>query len=136
MADPPSQPLEPSKVLEALSASDDPLLSDDAFPAIPPMTVKSTLDRLGSREMVTYKQINREAAVLTEEGSGIADNGSHEAKVFEAVLKAVEGIKIAELPVRGANCMPAGLDFLQDLGLTLIRISSERTLRKLDRAKP
>ncbi|KAI9874450.1 MAG: Phenylalanyl-tRNA synthetase, beta subunit, cytoplasmic [Pleopsidium flavum] len=85
-------------VLEALSTADGPILSADTFPSIPSSTVKSALDRLGSREMVIYKTIDREEAVLTEEAESIATNGSHEAKVFEAVLRAVEGLKIADLP--------------------------------------
>jgi len=99
-----------SQVLDALSASDGPILSADAFPSIPSTTLKSALDRLGSREMVTYRKIDREEAVMTEEAEGIAANGSHEAKVFEAVRKTVQGLKIAELPVCGSNCTPARLD--------------------------
>ena len=101
-----------SQVLDALSESEGPILSADAFPSIPSATIKSALDRLGSREMVVYKKIDREEAVLTPEAEGIAANGSHEAKVFDAVRKAVEGLKIADLPVRGRNCMPARLDDL------------------------
>lgn len=99
-----------SQVLTALSQSDGPILSVDAFPSIPSTTVKSALDRLGSREMVTYKKIDKEEAILTPEAEGIAADGSHEAKVFEAVRKAVGGLKIADLPVRGRNCTPARLD--------------------------
>ena len=87
------------EVLEALSTTDNPILTANIFPSIPFNTIKSALDRLGSREIITYKQIDREEAVLTEEGQGIAASGSHEAKVFEAVRKAVEGLKIGDLPV-------------------------------------
>ncbi|KAL8823944.1 MAG: hypothetical protein Q9191_005421 [Dirinaria sp. TL-2023a] len=87
-----------SQILHALSQSDAPVVSADAFPSIPSTTVKSALDRLGSREMVTYRKIDREEAVLTPEAEGIAAHGSHEAKVFEAVQRAVEGLKIADLP--------------------------------------
>jgi len=86
-------------LLEALSNADGPILSADTFPSIPSSTVKGALDRLGSREMVIYKTIDREEAVLTEEAASSAANGSHEAKVFEAVLRAVEGLKIGDLPV-------------------------------------
>ena len=99
-----------SRVLDLLSESNGPLLTADAFPTTPFATVKSALDRLGSREMVVYKTIEREEAVLTEEARGIAANGSHEAKVFEAVRKAVEGLKIGDLPVRGLMSMPARLE--------------------------
>lgn len=99
-----------SQVLDVLSQSDGPVLSTDAFPTIPSTTVKSALDRLGSREMVSYRTIDREEAVLTAEAEGIAANGSHEAKVFEAVRQSVKGLKIADLPVCFLNCTPARLD--------------------------
>lgn len=88
-----------TEVLEALSSSEGPILSADAFLSIPSTTLKSALDRLSSREMVNYKTIDREEAVLTEEAESIVAHGSHEAKVFEAVVRAVEGLKIADLPV-------------------------------------
>lgn len=99
-----------SQVLEALSQSNGPLLSADAFLSIPSTTVKSALDRLSSREMVIYKTIDREEAILTPEAEGIASEGSHEAKVFEAVRQSVEGLKIVDLPVCWLNCTPARLD--------------------------
>lgn len=68
--------------------------------------------------MVTYRKIDREEAILTEEAEGIAANGSHEAKVFEAVRKAVDGLKISDLPVRGSNRMPARLDVYFSVELT------------------
>jgi len=94
----------PNAVLSAL-AEQCPILSSDAFPGVPSTTIKSALDRLASREMVAYETIVREEVALTEEGKGIAAEGSHEAKVFEAVRKAVEGLKITELPV-SCNLLP------------------------------
>lgn len=102
--------LSPNQVLNALSHRDGPVLTADVFPSVPFVKVKSALDTLKSRDMVAYKTIEREEAILTFEAEGIAANGSHEAKVFEAVRKAVEGLKISELPVRWLNCMPARLD--------------------------
>ena len=87
------------EVLDALSITEGLIRSADAFPSIPSTTIKSALDRLSSREMVSYKTIDREEAVLTEEAENVAAHGSHEAKVFEAVLQAVDGLKIADLPV-------------------------------------
>lgn len=105
-----------SQVLEILSRSNESIVSADAFPSTPAVAVKAALDRLRSREMVIYKTIDREEAILTPEAKGIAAEGSHEAKVFEAVRKLIDGLKIAELPVRWLNCMPARLDdgFCQD----------------------
>lgn len=99
-----------TKVLDVLSRTDEPILSSDAFPSTPSVEVKSALDRLKSRDMVSYETIDKDEAFLTPEAEGIAANGSHEAKVFEAVLQAVEGMKISDLPVRWLNCMPGQLD--------------------------
>lgn len=87
-----------SQVLEALSKTDGSILTADVFPSVDFTTTKSALDRLGSREMITYRQIDREEAALTPEAQGIAAEGSHEAKVFEAVRQAIDGLKIADLP--------------------------------------
>ncbi|KAI9749472.1 MAG: Phenylalanyl-tRNA synthetase, beta subunit, cytoplasmic [Lichina confinis] len=48
--------------------------------------------------MVVYETLEKDEANLTPEGAQIAAHGSHEAKVFEAVLKAVEGLQIDRLP--------------------------------------
>lgn len=85
-------------ILDALSASDAPILSNEAFPSHPSLNVKSALDRLRSRQMVDYETIEKEVVVLTAEGEQIAANGSHEAKVFDAVVKALDGLKITDLP--------------------------------------
>ncbi|KAF7713300.1 Phenylalanine--tRNA ligase, alpha subunit [Penicillium ucsense] len=85
-------------VLDALSASDEPILSTDAFPSHPSSNVKSALDRLGSRQMIEYETLEKEVYVLTPEGDEIAANGSHEAKVFAAVVAAMDGLKISDLP--------------------------------------
>ncbi|KAL8950729.1 MAG: hypothetical protein Q9222_003248 [Ikaeria aurantiellina] len=87
-----------ARVLDALSQTEGSIFTGDVFPEIDFTTIKSALDRLGSREMILYRQIDREEAVLTPEAEGIAAEGSHEAKVFEAVRQAVEGLKIADLP--------------------------------------
>ncbi len=72
--------------------------------------MKSALDRLNSREMVVYQVIEKEEAHLTEEGQSIAADGSHEAKVFEAVRQAVEGLRIDRLPVCSNCCKNASFN--------------------------
>lgn len=99
-----------ANVLDVLSQTDEPILSTDAFPSTPSSEIKSALDRLKSREMVAYETLDKDEAILTPEAEDIAANGSHEAKVFEAVLQAVEGMKISDLPVRWLNCMPGRLE--------------------------
>ncbi|KAK0731714.1 phenylalanyl-tRNA synthetase alpha chain [Lasiosphaeris hirsuta] len=85
-----------TQVLQALDKTE-PLVSVDAFPATPFVDIKAALDRLKSRDMVRYDTIERQEALLELEGEEIAANGSHEARVFEAVQKAMEGLSVREL---------------------------------------
>jgi len=85
-----------SQILHALDKQD-PILSADAFPSQKSADVKSALDRLASRYMVTYETIDREEAVLESEGQDIVANGSHEARVFDALKQAMEGLTMGEL---------------------------------------
>ena len=85
-----------SEILQTLSQNDH-ILSSEAFPSQKSADVKSALDRLGSRSMVTYETNDREEAVLEPEGQEIAANGSHEARVFEALRQAMNGLTIPEL---------------------------------------
>jgi phenylalanyl-tRNA synthetase alpha chain len=85
-----------SKILHALEHKE-PLLTVEAFPSVKSADIKSALDRLGSRSMVTYETIDREEPVLEAEGQDITANGSHEARVFEALQKAMGGLTMAEL---------------------------------------
>jgi phenylalanyl-tRNA synthetase alpha chain len=105
-----------SRILAILSHMQRPIISGDEYPTIPSTAFKSALDRLASREMVVYKTIEREEAILTAEAEAIVAEGSHEAKVYEAVRKSIEGLKIADLPVRWHSCTPVRLDdsFLQE----------------------
>ena len=119
-----------AQVLDVLSQSDGAQLSTDVFPSIPSSEVKSALDRLRSRDMVTYEAIDQEIAILTPEAEGIAANGSHEAKVFEAVRNAIEGLRIAELPVCWLNCMPARLD------VNIARLINQSNSKPLARKVP
>lgn len=85
-----------SEVLKALSGVDS-ILSAEAFPNVPSTEVKAALDRLGSRSMITYETIDREEALLEPEAQEITAKGSHEARVFEALRQAVEGLTIPDL---------------------------------------
>jgi len=88
----------PTQILQALdSAPQLPLASTDGFPGIEPTVLKGALDSLQSREMATYETIDTEIAILTEEGEGIVNDGSHEAKVYDAVCNAMDGLKINDL---------------------------------------
>lgn len=84
------------QILHALSQAE-PILSAEAFPKASFTEVKAALDRLASRDMIKYDTIEREEAILEPEGEQIAANGSHEARVFEALRQAVEGLTVQEL---------------------------------------
>jgi len=85
-----------SQILQTLDKSE-PIVSAEAFPTAPFVDVKAALDRLASRDMVRYETIERQEALLEPEGEEIAANGSHEARVFEVVRKAMEGLSVQEL---------------------------------------
>ena len=61
------------------------------------LEILGVLNALSSREVVAYETIVTEKWVLTEEGKSIAETGSHEARVYNAVPP--EGISISELNV-------------------------------------
>ena len=84
------------QILQTLSQKS-PFLSSEAFPTLASQDVKAALDRLGSRSMITYQTIDREEAILQPEAEQIAADGSHEARVFEALSKAMDGLTIPEL---------------------------------------
>jgi len=100
----------PTQILETVaSAASLPLLSSKAFPTVDSLHVKAALDSLASREMITYDTIDKEEAELTDEATGIVKDGSHEAKVYEAVCKSLDGLKISELAkVVGASSAKVG----------------------------
>lgn len=86
----------PNDILQALSA-DDHILSTDAFPKQTSTDLQAALLSLASREMVTYETINRDEYTLLPEAEGIAQNGSHEARIFDALRQAVDGLSLADL---------------------------------------
>ncbi|KAK3302263.1 tRNA synthetases class II core domain (F)-domain-containing protein [Chaetomium strumarium] len=85
-----------SDILQALSKAD-PISSTETFPDVPFESIKAALDRLASRSMVAYEQVEREEALLEPEAEVIVSHGSHEARVFEAVRQAMDGLSIQDL---------------------------------------
>lgn len=75
----------------------DPILSAEAFPDVPFAELKAVLDRLGSRSMVEYKQLEREEATLEPEGKAFAESGSYEARLFETLSKAMKALTVQEI---------------------------------------
>ena len=124
------------EILDRLSRSNGPILSTEEFPRIPSSTLKSSLDRLGSRGFIVYKPVDREEAILTPEAEGIAAHGSHEAKVFEAVKERSEGLKIADLPVRWLSCTPDLLEGPLAKANNFCRLLWARRVRVSVKGKP
>jgi len=48
---------------------------------------------------VKFTQHEQEIWRLTAEGTSIADHGSHEARVFDAIAKSMQGLTLDELKV-------------------------------------
>ncbi|KAG2176608.1 hypothetical protein INT44_007272 [Umbelopsis vinacea] len=68
--------------------------------AVDQLAVLGALNSLRSKDMVDYKSIEREVWTLTEEGRELAESGSHEARVFDAVPAGAEGITIPDLQAK------------------------------------
>ena len=85
-----------SRILHALAASD-PVHTAEVFPEETFVDLKAAIDSLYSRDMVTYKQLEKETVILEPEAEQIAAHGSHEARVFEALRAAMEGLTVLEL---------------------------------------
>ena len=75
------------EILEAVDQNES-VPTAEAFPHTEQAQIKAALDRLASRSMVEYDTHDKEQVVLTAEGQAIADEGSHEYKVWDAVRKA------------------------------------------------
>lgn len=86
---------------EILAAVDDngPVATKDAFPTVGQAEIKAALDRLASRQMVSYETHDTDVVHLTDEGALICREGSHEYKVLEAVRRKGGRLAIRSLPV-------------------------------------
>lgn len=83
-------------VLQALDKTES-ILTNELFPEAKTLDIKAALDRLNGRSMITYETLERDEYLLEAEAEQIAANGSHEARVFEALRQAVEGLSVADL---------------------------------------
>jgi phenylalanyl-tRNA synthetase alpha chain len=79
--------------------------STETFPEIPQDEIKAALDRLKSRLMLEYDVVDNEQVELTPEGQTIADTGSHEWKVWDAVQKAGK-MEMKDLAVSDEGVLP------------------------------
>ncbi|KAI9623984.1 hypothetical protein KEM48_009211 [Puccinia striiformis f. sp. tritici PST-130] len=62
------------------------------------LSIKSALDSLVAKEMVTYQTHNIEHHLLTQEGHDLAQSGSHEYRVWDALGE--DGLSMAELQAK------------------------------------
>lgn len=88
----------PHTILETLEHTD-PIQTSTTFADVSQAEIKAAIDRLASRSMVEYDTADSEIVVLTKEGKQIADEGSHEYKVWK-VVKDSGKVSLKELPVR------------------------------------
>ncbi|KAI9279006.1 tRNA synthetases class II core domain (F)-domain-containing protein [Phascolomyces articulosus] len=61
------------------------------------LALLGVLNSLKSKEMIDYSAINREFWSLSGEGEQVAEQGSHEARVYEAIPAGEEGIAMDEI---------------------------------------
>ncbi|GAP87526.1 putative phenylalanyl-tRNA synthetase alpha chain [Rosellinia necatrix] len=80
-------------ILQELSTKDS-LLSIVDLADVPSQTVKAAVDRLASRSMIVYEQIDSQEPKLEPEAEAIVAQGSHEVRVFEAVRNAPGGLAV------------------------------------------
>lgn len=86
-----------AQVLSVLNNADGSVLTNEAFPNVDFITIKSAVDKLRSREFLEARQVDRIELVPTEEGATFVEHGSPEARVYN-VIKQKGKVAIKELP--------------------------------------
>jgi len=76
-----------------------------AFPDQPSTAVQAAVTSLMDKNMITSEQVEQEVSTLTAEGEEIVANGSHEARLLDAVTAAVGGLALADV---GKELGPSG----------------------------
>ncbi|ODQ63575.1 hypothetical protein NADFUDRAFT_84229 [Nadsonia fulvescens var. elongata DSM 6958] len=84
-------------VLQALDKAGSIKDSRSTFPGVPSASIQAALYSLTAREMVTFKDHSIDKWDLTNEGKDIIANGSHEMRLYDEVVKSMEGLKIADV---------------------------------------
>lgn len=67
------------------------------FRSIDVNTLQASLTSLWAKEMINFKKIETDHWVLTKEAEEFLVSGSHEIRLLEEVMKALEGLKIADV---------------------------------------
>jgi phenylalanyl-tRNA synthetase alpha chain len=85
-------------ILKAVDGSSNgTILSNESFPDVDSKQVQAAVTSLAAREMITYKTLEKDLWTLTEEGEDIVAHGSHEMRLYDEVVKSMEGLKIADV---------------------------------------
>ncbi|KAI9097188.1 tRNA synthetases class II core domain (F)-domain-containing protein [Phlyctochytrium arcticum] len=84
-------------LLDKSGKIDDTRAVQDEQKSLDQEVVVGVLKSLESRQVIEYETLTLERLVLTEEGADIADHGSYEARVFNAVAAQANGISAADL---------------------------------------
>lgn len=71
--------------------------SRSTFPDVPSEQIQAAVTSLAAKSMVIYQTKEQDLWVLTKEAEDIVANGSHEIRLFEEVIKSLEGLKIADV---------------------------------------
>ncbi|KAJ1725086.1 Phenylalanyl-tRNA synthetase, beta subunit, cytoplasmic [Coemansia erecta] len=71
-----------------------------AFADVSAETILGALKSLESQEKVTYKTLTTEVWTIESEGQDMLENGSYEARIFDAVPAGEQGIPVAELSAK------------------------------------
>lgn len=75
-----------------------------AFPGVSADLLQAAITSLAAKSMVTFKANEKDLWSLTPEAEDIAANGSHEIRLYDEVVKSLEGLKIADVgKVLGAS---------------------------------
>lgn len=69
----------------------------DQFKSIDSNTLHSNLTSLWAKEMINFSKIETDSYTLTEEAQDILNNGSHEIRLLNEVLKSLDGLKISDV---------------------------------------
>ncbi|MBW0513874.1 hypothetical protein O181_053589 [Austropuccinia psidii MF-1] len=85
-------PISDTRNLTAPDSHED---SPKAYSAEDQLAIKGALDSLAGKEMINYQTHHIEAHVLTPEGQSLAESGSHEYRVWEALGE--NGLLMSEL---------------------------------------
>jgi phenylalanyl-tRNA synthetase alpha chain len=96
----------PHQILSALDKAPNGTIEDSktAFPGVSTEQVQAAVTSLAAKSMVTFKVKEQDLWTLTAEAEDIVANGSHEIRLYDEVVKSLEGLKIADVgKVLGAS---------------------------------